>query len=429
MNRAHAERENWFPRTQEERESVLDELRAISASPHFCNSKRYPALLQYLVESVLDGHADRLKERTLGIEVFDRPPSFDTSSDTVVRYTAGEVRKRLQLYYTEQGRNSPIRIALPVGSYVPEFILGPENGFEQDGHIHAVSEHPADPEPPSADFANTEEAPHPAPATEVRQAIPPPGRTSLPRLALWLIPSAALIVAALALWHWRSQPTQPQDPVTSFWSPVLQGKRFVLLCTGGVVFDSNKFSGVVTAGRDVDYPFVSMQNASAISNISGMLERSGASTQLVFAGSESLTGLRENSVALFGAYNNDWTLRLLAPLRFHFTAEPVESIVDEMHPGLHWERDRSQPYSSADDYALLARYRDPTTDGWVVAVSGLGRNGTEAAAQFASSFHYLQLLRRQIGVDFANHNLEVLLKVRVIDGKTGAPSILAVHMW
>jgi hypothetical protein len=109
--------------------------------------------------------------------------------------------------------------------------------------------------------------------------------------------------------------------------------------------------------------------------------------------------------------------------------EAAEAIVDAAHPGVHWERDETLPYSSADDYALVARFHDTTTDSWVVVLAGVGRNGTEAAAQFATSPHYMQLLRDQAGTDFANRNVEAVLKVSVIDGKTGAPSILAVHVW
>ena len=101
MNRAHATREAWHPQTKQDRDAILRELEAVLASPHFCNSKRYPTLLQYIVENTLAGKLDLLKERTLGVEVFDRPPTYDTNTDTVVRYTAGEVRKRLLLYYSE----------------------------------------------------------------------------------------------------------------------------------------------------------------------------------------------------------------------------------------------------------------------------------------------------------------------------------------
>jgi hypothetical protein len=104
-------------------------------------------------------------------------------------------------------------------------------------------------------------------------------------------------------------------------------------------------------------------------------------------------------------------------------------IADRMQPQAHWSRDSTLPYSSADDYAVIARFRNTTTDGWVVALAGLGRNGTEAAAQFVTNTRYMQLLRDQIGRDFSNQNVEVVLKVNVVDGKTGAPSILAVHVW
>jgi hypothetical protein len=78
-------------------------------------------------------------------------------------------------------------------------------------------------------------------------------------------------------------------------------------------------------------------------------------------------------------------------------------------------------------FGELARFRDATTGGWVVVLAGLGRNGTEAAAQSATRPHYVQLLRDDLGRDFPNLNSEALLKVPVIDRKTGAPSILAVH--
>jgi hypothetical protein len=57
---------------------------------------------------------------------------------------------------------------------------------------------------------------------------------------------------------------------------------------------------------------------------------------------------------------------------------------------------------------------------------GWAEIGTEAAAQFATSPHYIHLLRDDIRRDFSNRSIEALLKVNVIDGKTGAPSIVAV---
>jgi hypothetical protein len=41
----------------------------------------------------------------------------------------------------------------------------------------------------------------------------------------------------------------------------------------------------------------------------------------------------------------------------------------------------------------------------------------------------MQMLRDRIGSDYANRNVEAVLKVSVIEGKTGAPSIQAVYLW
>ena len=77
--------------------SLREELDRVIASHHFQTSKRCQAFLRYAFEETLSGRQE-LKERSIGIEVFGRNPSYDTNLDPVVRMTAGEVRKRLALY-------------------------------------------------------------------------------------------------------------------------------------------------------------------------------------------------------------------------------------------------------------------------------------------------------------------------------------------
>lgn len=429
LNNANPTREEWHPQTRRDRDLVLAELRAILASSHFCNSKRYPALLKYIVESTLAGNSEKLKEKTLLVEVFGRSASDDTNTDTVVRYTAGEVRKRLLLYYSNHPTTTGVRISLPPGSYIPEFL-----------HEPGESEAPGE-ETETAAVAGTEALPS---GKDAAQAIgpgapslqnvedTPPSRLSKPlwrRGWIWFT-AAAVVGLAVVVGLWLGgRFSGPQRVLDDFWRPVLRNQRTVLICTGGNVFSEKNFSGVATAGKDVSYPFVSMQIASSIAQISRVLDHSGVTSELVSSNATPLTDLREHSLALLGGYNNTWTLRLLDPLRFRFAPDHGEYIMDRLQPKTTWERDHTLPYSSADDYAVVARFRDSTIDGWVVALAGLGRNGTEAAAQFVTSPHYLQLLRDQIGKDFGNQNIEFVLKVKVIDGKTGAPSILAVHTW
>ena len=101
---------------------VLEQLEKIAISEHFRNSKRYPALLRFIVEHTLSGRTDVLKERTLGSEVFGRPSDYDTNADPVVRVAAGEIRKRLAQYYRTPGHERELIIDIPLGSYVPHFL-------------------------------------------------------------------------------------------------------------------------------------------------------------------------------------------------------------------------------------------------------------------------------------------------------------------
>ena len=135
------------------------------------------------------------------------------------------------------------------------------------------------------------------------------------------------MIGFLAGLGWRSRAVYTPTAVDDFWMPVLHEQRTVQICAGGVVFKKNNFSGVITAGKNIEYPFVSMQIASAIAQVSSTLARSGVTTQLLSSPSTPLTDLREHSVVLLGAYNNQWAMRLLQSQRFQFTPEPVESIV------------------------------------------------------------------------------------------------------
>src|SRR5579863_10124901 len=95
---------------------VTAHLRSIVESPAFKGSRRSQEFLHYIVDRALDHHLDGLKERTLGVELFGRLPSYDTGDDAIVRVTACDVRKRLHQFYEEFARDSEFRIELPTGS-------------------------------------------------------------------------------------------------------------------------------------------------------------------------------------------------------------------------------------------------------------------------------------------------------------------------
>lgn len=79
-------------------------------------------MLRYLVEQDLAGHADRLKGFSIAVDVFGKDAAFDPSQDTVVRVQAGRLRELLDQYYAGPGVDDPLRILIPRGSYIPDYV-------------------------------------------------------------------------------------------------------------------------------------------------------------------------------------------------------------------------------------------------------------------------------------------------------------------
>ena len=101
-------------------EQVELALAGVEASAAFRGSSRHRALLRHVVERMLAGDLSSLKETMIAVEVFRRPvASFDPKFDTIVRVEARRLRARLAEHYRGEGRDSRLRIELPVGSYVP----------------------------------------------------------------------------------------------------------------------------------------------------------------------------------------------------------------------------------------------------------------------------------------------------------------------
>lgn len=403
----------WRPASPEERELVLRELEAILSNTHFRTSKRYSALLKYIIEAALDERFSDLKERTLGVEVFGREADYDTSIDPVVRISAGEVRKRIAQYYHENGHGTRVQFELPLGSYIPEFLLYPSDSFEVQ----------AQPEPGQRIVAETG-------ARSWR-------RRTLPIvLAVIALAVASTFIVRHFLKPAPDQSDQALHGLHGLWDPVLQSTRPVMIVLGTTHPDKMPpESENTTLNDNVKRPYhhVSVSIALALANLAGVLHQQGKGYEAKEVTDTSLTDLRSRSVILVGASNNDWTMRLTRPLRIHFFFGPdgVGRIEDAANPRqTDWELDNTKPWSSLTaDYAIVARFRDPTIEGTVMVIAGIGPWGTEAAGEFVQSPQALEQLAKIMPSGWEHKNIEVVLKSNVIGGQPGPPIILSAIAW
>jgi TolB-like protein len=104
-------------------ETVREQLERILASPEFVATDRLRSFLRFVVEEKLAGRADRLKGYAIALEVLGRDATFDPQNDPSVRIEAGKLRRRLERYYLGAGRQDPIRIEIPKGTYAPTFAF------------------------------------------------------------------------------------------------------------------------------------------------------------------------------------------------------------------------------------------------------------------------------------------------------------------
>jgi hypothetical protein len=398
----------WMPTAAEDRELVLHELTAILSSYHFRGSKRYPALLRYVVNAALDNRLSELKERTLGVEVFGRDPRYDVNADPVVRVSAGEVRKRIAQYYHENGESSRVQIELPLGSYAPEFLL----------------------RKPNATYSNAE--PEPLDSS----AIPLRPRRALMRAVLFSLAAVFLVGSGIAAYLYYASSESGEAATLKLWNPLFEPPRPILIVLGTTHPHNMQPPPQETTFKDhVTNPYhhVSVSIAIALAHLSGVLEKHKKIYEVKESIETSLTDIRSRPIILVGGLNNAWTMRLLAPLRFHFTDEVngVQGIGDAANPGkADWILDSSKPYLSiTTDYAIVARFHDPHTEGPVMIIAGVGPYGTEAASEFVQSPQHLAELAAKLPGNWENKNLELVIKTDVIAGKAGPPVLLATYTW
>lgn len=410
---------------------IREQLQKLLAHPLFANSKRYPALLAYAVEQTLQGNSAELKERSIGIEVFGREPTYDANADPVVRITAGEVRKRLSLYYYDASHAGELVIELPLGSYVPVFR-------QSEPVAEAVPNVPAEPDAVQLPLQMT------PPATAVPVA-PSPRSSRVP----WLVAGLALIMGCGlgAVVGVRLHPPPPPEAPSSidrFWEPFLASANPTTFCLGepakNINVDAiNSFEAPVSPPEPQKlYVRLHLSGNLALADVITLTRTAAAFEarhkpfRIAPASEASFAQLREGPIVLIGAFDNIWTLRVTQKLRFGFESKDgVALIVDrKSQTKTTWATAWDLPYQKLSrDYAIVARIHDSTTGQPVIIAAGISEEGTEAAGEILYNPVYLNSLLAKAPPNWEKMSMEAVIETQVIEGHSGPPSILAVDTW
>jgi hypothetical protein len=424
----------------------------ILSSGPFTSSRQSQKLLRYLVEKSLTEDEESLKERVIGMEVFDRSSDYNTGDDPIVRARVGEVRKRLAQYYQSELNNVPaVRLEIPIGSYRVLF------------HFPSV-----DLEAPLAQDALSQQLPKvniPPLAPDVDPA------SSYSKLRVGIGSATLVLILAVLAFAVYFRHGHHHPVMNAFWSPLVNASPTIYVYIGAnsaymptaaymkrfreshpldedqiqgtdIRIDWLKPNEILRAG-DV-YPenddLVSTGNVAACVAIS-MLLASMQRTPDVRSGQGLSPEDVKNSAAIFiGAFDNKWTMQLSAdlPFRFDLRSNETDLIVERDGQHREWKthvvggngEPAAGPYGQAlEEYAIVARLSQSKLRKPVVIAAGLRARGTRAAGDFVADPAATDLLLKNAPANWSHNNVEAVLETDVIKGEPGPARVIAARYW
>jgi len=161
---------------EKDRAEVSQALDRLLAWPEMARSPQLGNFLTYIVGKRVAGDTQSIKAYSIAVDVFGRPSDFDPQADPIVRVQARRLRALLDQYYRGPGAADPLQIQLPIGRYVPEFVV--PSASAPDAAVDGGPINPGEKVPPA-----------PVPGSRRR------GQVTLPWFGLLLLTIAATVLA------------------------------------------------------------------------------------------------------------------------------------------------------------------------------------------------------------------------------------------
>jgi hypothetical protein len=427
----------------------------------FKGSIRCARFLSYIVERSISGHFDSLKERVIGLELFERSPAYDTSEDAIVRVTASDVRKRLLQHYGKYGAASEFRISLPLGSYIPEIIRTPADdsthseGLKQE-HAGALA------------VATREAALKAAPAeiTPPAIAIEAQAAPAKQRSTLWWITIAGVLTALnLGIWvlAWNRAPRSEAEaalpsPWAAFFSSshpihlitsdpdiaaiqILTGSRISVsdyanhnyLPEQSKVSDEIRRFCLTILGGDK----AASIDAQIAANLGAIAKSASRTLEVQGARSFQFSNLKtdDNFIFLGSPSSDPWSSVFSDQLDFRIVPgnNPGGEVIENAHPAAGEQRlyvPTAKGGATGESYAIVAFIGNPDQYGQVLLLAGADREGTQAAGKLVSDLPRLSAALRKCGLQPSGElrHFEMLLHVKTMAGFPNQFDVVACHL-
>lgn len=423
-----------------------DELRRILESKYFANSPKKTGFLEFVSEQTFLGNGEKLNEYLIGVEVYDRGVDFNPQRDPIVRVQAHEIRRLLKKYYDEDGRNSPIRLDLPSGHYVPIFNRNA---------------------PPDTDLDEILKAPVTVAPLTIHS------RASSNRLLIATIVLGILCIAlsALSLSNWtsrRSQPAQAQnhalpDALDWFWRPFLppaeapiitipnhpllraahDGDSAQTLASGHEIAKSSlpEFRDTIHFRELKRFFFVpsltdftSVGETLGVVNLCEMFSAIGQRCRVQQSRLVNLDEIKGDNAILLGG-NQPWSGRVFLNVEgFHFQSGVI--LNRNPQPGekaVYKPEFDSVTNQLTRDYAVVLMLPNETPEKRVLLIYGIYTQGSQAAIEYLTNPEQMAELRKALLSLSPDHKtvpqyFQLLLTTTVENAVPGKSSLIALRV-
>lgn len=399
----------------------------VLASTLFEKSPRLRSFLRYICECELSGKREQINEHAIGVQVFSRPPTYNSGDDSIVRSQARLLRQRLDEYFRTTGIHEPLRIVIPKGSYVPF--------FEASSVTLALAE--------PALAVDEEELPQAAHARRI----------------YWIASVCLLLVLLVGISIWTRRTQLLPNPQQRFWAALFGADRSAMIVpadstlvlleelTGQPVHLADYLSrhylasmvllpghGPLSAGSLADSQYTSMADLNLVWKMMRNTTYARDHAEVRYARDLSISDAKENNLVLIGgARANPWVELFAGSMNLYvdYDWKTGRNLVINKKPNTGeapiYAEDAADPLHRV--YGLVAFLPSLDRQGNTLLVAGTSAAGTEAAADFLLSGTGLDsFFKRLEHRSSAIPHFELLLEAQSVGGKAPQSSVVAYRL-
>lgn len=379
----------------------------------FHSSHRLREFLIYVADCALRNAPEEATEQHIGMHVFQRPPGYNSSEDSIVRTHARLLRQKLGEYFAIEGVDEDVVIEIPKGHYLPIFH---ERNPQAQSTAHQVN------------------APTAAPIVVPREQ-PRMRRVALRStvLAVLLVFLGALVAGVVWRYGMRS------NAVDRFWAPFLSDDP-ALVIYSNAVFTGDSKSGLryarPTDTHDGALPdnyvdtYTGIGELASVYDLTQLFDSHRASFVLKRSMLVTWDEAKLNNLIFLGSIAENPSLRVI-PSSLDFTMTTSDSFAGFVnhHPKSGELALYQRPeHPLTKDYAVVALLPGLQPGKKMLVFSGLTTLGTQAAVEFTCHRETAeQLLSAAAGPKGETRPFEALLETTIGGGVPLQTRLVAIH--